>query len=241
MTEPGLLGSAALLALAGAGHCLGMCAGISGAFTFALPPQRQTGAALWFWQLLFSLGRVLSYIVLGALAGAFGELLMARLPLPRGLPFLASGILMLLLALTLFGRGGLTWLERPGQLLWRRLQPHLRRLLPVDGAGKALLLGAAWGLLPCGLVYSALALAATAASPGSGALVMLLFGLVTLPTVIGAGVVTGRLGWLRRRGWRVTAALLALAMAGWFFWQGAGVQAHDSHSGGHEPAQQHHP
>jgi sulfite exporter TauE/SafE len=234
MTDPALIGSAALLALAGAGHCLGMCAGISGALTFSLPPERQTGAELWAWQGLFSIGRVLSYGLLGALAGGLGGGVMSALPVPRGAPFFASGVLMLLLALTFAGRAaGLAWLERAGQSLWRRLQPLVKQLLPVDGPFKALALGMAWGLLPCGLVYSALALAVTAASAPDGMLVMLVFGLDTMPTGMGAGVVTGRLGWLRTRGWRLTATLLALLMAGWFLWQGLqagaghGAHAHD--------------
>lgn len=240
MTDPALIGSAALLALAGAGHCLGMCAGISGALTFSLPPEKQTGAALWVWQGLFSTGRVFSYGLLGALAGGLGGGLMATLPVPRGAPFFASGLLMLLLALTFAGRAaGLAWLERAGQGLWRRIQPLVRRLLPVDGPVKALVLGMAWGLLPCGLVYSALALAVTAASVAGGALVMLVFGLVTMPTVMGAGVVTGRLGWLRTRGWRLTATLLALLMAAWFLWQGiqagGGHASHGRHDGAMMP------
>lgn len=221
MTDPGLLASAALLALAGAGHCLGMCSGISGALTFSLPREKQSGRALWGWQALFSGGRVLSYTLLGALVGGFGGALMAALPVPRGAPFFASGVLMLLLALSLAGRAsGLAWLENLGHGLWRRMQPLVKRLVPVDRPAKALALGMAWGLLPCGLVYSALALAVTAAGPVSGASVMLVFGLVTLPTVMGAGVVTGHLGWLRSRGWRASSAVLAALMAGWFLWQG---------------------
>lgn len=237
MIDPALLASAALLALAGAGHCLGMCAGISGAMTFTLPADRQTGAALWGWQALFSGGRVLSYALLGALAGGLGGTLMANLPVPRGAPFFASGILMLLLALTFAGRAaGLAWLERAGQRLWRHIQPRIKRLLPVDRPIKALVLGMAWGLLPCGLVYSALALAVTAASAPAGALGMLVFGLVTMPTVMGAGVITGRLGWLRSRGWRLTATLLAALMAGWFLWQGLGHHGDHAREGAMMPS-----
>lgn len=239
MTDPGLLASAALLALAGAGHCLGMCSGISGALTFSLPRDKQSGRALWGWQALFSGGRVLSYSLLGALVGGFGGALMAALPVPRGAPFFASGVLMLLLALSLAGRAsGLAWLETLGHRLWRRIQPAIKRLVPVDRPAKALALGMAWGLLPCGLVYSALALAVTAAGATSGAAVMLVFGLVTLPTVMGAGVITGHLGWLRSRGWRAGSAVLAALMAGWFLWQGwsagHGDRGHGPDHGGEE-------
>jgi sulfite exporter TauE/SafE len=235
MTDFSLIGAAALVALAGAGHCLGMCAGISGALTFTLPAERQRGGAVWYWQILFSSGRVLSYIMLGALLGGFGQLLMAHLPVPRGAPFFASGVLMLLLTLTLAGGPGLVWLEKLGHGLWRRVQPLSRRILPVDHPAKALVLGMFWGLLPCGLVYTALALAASSAGALPGALIMAVFGLVTMPTVVGAGVITGRLGWLRGRGFRITAAAIALLMALFFLWQGlqAGNHAHHGAMPGH--------
>ncbi len=58
-----------------------------------------------------------------------------------------------------------------------------------------------WGWIPCGLVYSTLVLATTTASPASGGLVMLAFGIGTLPMVISMGVVADRIGRLARFRW----------------------------------------
>src|SRR5690606_8491835 len=82
---------------------------------------------------------------------------------------------------------GLTKLEAVGAHLWKHLQPFSQRLLPVRTPGQALLLGGIWGWLPCGLVYSALAWSASAASIGEAALLMTFFGLGTLPAVLATG------------------------------------------------------
>jgi len=173
---PTLLASAALLASAGSVHCIGMCGGISSALTFSIPESRRQGKSLWGWQLLFGIGRVTTYMVLGALAGMLGKALLDWLPGPSmAIGLSLSGVLMLLLSGYLLGQGvWLKKLEGIGAGLWRRLQPLTRRLLPVDRPLKALALGGLWGLLPCGLIYTALALAVTSGSALAGALVMLL-------------------------------------------------------------------
>ena len=82
---------------------------------------------------------------------------------------------------------GLAALERAGSLVWRRIEPVGRRLLPVRSPAGALVLGLLWGWLPCGLVYSALAWAFASGGAGQGALVMLAFGAGTLPTLLALG------------------------------------------------------
>jgi sulfite exporter TauE/SafE len=108
----------------------------------------------------------------------------------------------------------LRWIERAGLPVWRRVQPHAARL----GAGRhAWLAGMAWGWLPCGLVYGALAAAIFAGSPLQGALAMLAFGLGTLPWLLSAGLAAQRLRlWTARRPIRLTAgaAVIAAGFAG---------------------------
>jgi hypothetical protein len=84
-------------------------------------------------------------------------------------------------------------IEVLGAWLWRRIQPYSARVLPADTAGKAFVLGTLWGWLPCGLVYSLLATALLSGGAGSGAAVMLAFGLGTLPNLLLAGMVFKRL------------------------------------------------
>lgn len=235
------ISAATLLAVAGAGHCLGMCGGISLGLSMAVQEDRRRGKRLWLWQGLFALGRVSTYTLLGALAGAFGQLIIDTLPGAGPVAWMLSAILMLLLALMLLGHDvGLGKLERVGLAVWRRIQPLTTSLVPIRHAGQALLLGALWGFLPCGLLYTALALSVATGSSLNGAVVMLIFGLVTVPPVAVGGVATGLLTVLRRQGWRRLTAVMTLVMAGWLFWQGlAGAHGHHHHqpdSGQQNPA-----
>ena len=231
MNLPEAISAAALLAIAGAGHCLGMCGGISLGLSMAVQEDRRRGKRLWLWQGLFALGRVSTYTLLGALAGAFGQLIIDTLPGAGPVAWMLSAILMLLLALMLLGHDvGLGRLERVGLAVWRRIQPLTTSLVPIRHAGQALLLGVLWGFLPCGLLYTALALSVATGTSLNGAAVMLIFGLVTVPPVAVGGVATGLLTILRRQGWRRLTAVMTLVMAGWLFWQGlAGAHGHHHH------------
>ena len=84
--------------------------------------------------------------------------------------------------------GAVRRVELVGAVLWKHLQPFTRRLLPVDTVPRALALGALWGWLPCGLVYSVLLTALAAGSATQGAFVMLAFGLGTLPNLLAIGL-----------------------------------------------------
>ncbi|WP_111656591.1 sulfite exporter TauE/SafE family protein [Isoalcanivorax indicus] len=236
MSDSMLFASIILMAFAGSAHCVAMCGGMAMATTFSVPEHQRSGPALWHWQLLFGSGRVLTYTLLGALMGLLG----AALSLPpalHGVPLLISAIIMILLALYLLGRSaGLRWVEGLGRHLWRRVQPALKHLMPVNTPLRALLLGMAWGLLPCGLVYAALALSLGAASPLTGAALMLAFGLITVPPVAAAGVIGGSLAALRGPRGRHVAAALAVLMAALLTWQA--ISGHDH--AGHADAAPHH-
>ncbi|HEY4540940.1 MAG TPA: sulfite exporter TauE/SafE family protein, partial [Noviherbaspirillum sp.] len=107
---------------------------------------------------------------------------------------------------------GLAKLEAVGQIVWRRVQPLLPHLLPIDHPGKAFALGALWGWVPCGMVYSVLLTAMASGSAASGAMVMLVFGLGTLPMLFGLGMLgTTLLAWSRKRAARIVCGALVLA------------------------------
>lgn len=232
---------AALLGIASTLHCWGMCGGILAAFTFGIPGGGAHGARKGFLITCFNLGRVFSYTLGGAVAGALGHALVSlpwRTSLYVALQVVA-GMIIVSAGLRLGGwvrPGG--WLENAGARVWSRLQPLCRRLLPVDSVARALALGALWGWIPCGLVYSALAWSAASASAVDGAWTMLAFGAGTLPGMIGAGLAGTGLsarfsGTFLRRG---LATLLLLAgitgpAASWYF------AAHADHG---EPGGQQH-
>ena len=177
------------LGLLGSGHCLGMCGGVVAALSFAVPAEAR--AARWKLNLGYNLGRIASYTLMGGITAALASQLPASgLPLARTL----AGLLLIAMGLYLANWWrGLLWLERGGQWLWRRLKPLGDRCLPLDSFPKALGAGMVWGWLPCGLVYAALGYAMAQSDPAGGALIMLAFGLGTLPALWVGGVLAGRI------------------------------------------------
>ena len=180
------------------------------------------------------MGRIASYAVAGAITGVIGQQVgrIGAHPFPFGALF--SGLIMLALGAHLAGAwGGLRVLEQWGALLWRRIEPLGRRFLPVRSTAGALGLGTVWGWLPCGLVYSALVLAAAQATPGAGALTMAAFGFGTLPMLLAMGGAAPRLStWTRHRTARRLAGGLIILFGVFALYeaslqlQGAGPGAH---------------
>ena len=205
--------SALILGLLGGGHCLGMCGGLMGALTLAIPPEQRARRLRLL--LAYNLGRILSYAAAGLLIGLAGWAV-ASSPAAMLLRVLA-GLLLIAMGLYLAGWwSGLTHIEAVGRHLWRHLQPVASRLMPVSSLPRALLLGAVWGWLPCGLVYSTLLWASSQGSPGESALLMLAFGLGTWPVLLATGMAAERLtALLRRRGVRVAGGLLVILFGIW--------------------------
>lgn len=220
MAPEASIAAAFLVGLLGGVHCVGMCGGIVAALTFGLPVAagggRQPLGHLPY-LLAYNGGRVLSYTLAGALVGGIGSLatrLAAVQQLQLALQLLAAAFLV---ALGLYIAGwwrGLVVLERAGgRLIWQRLQPLGQRLLPVRSPAAALAVGLVWGWLPCGLVYSVLIWAVAAGSAAQGALLMLGFGLGTLPTLLAMGAFASVLtGLLRRPAVRRLAGAVVIAV-----------------------------
>lgn len=222
-----------LAGLAASAHCFGMCGGLQA----ALAPGAG-GGGLWRLQL----GRTLAYVSLGALAGGFGGGLgaaasiglqtapgtataVAGLPVATVLRWVA--VLLATLALAglawrLLDRRDLFGLERLGVTLWQSLQPLGRRAGNWREPWRSLGLGFIWAFIPCALVLSMAALAATTGSAAQGAALMGAFALGTWPALLGAAALgrslsTVRAGtpvWLRAL---VVVGLLLLAGAQWSF------------------------
>ena len=175
-------------------HCLGMCGGIIGALTFSLPEKIRNNR----WHLIpyvsaYNFGRISSYCLAGALAGGLGDNLVALSPSYGHLVLqLFASILMIGIGLYLAGWfPAFVKIEHIGKPVWKKLEPISQKLIPVKSPGHAYLFGLVWGWLPCGLVYTALIWSTTAGSAKDGALLMLAFGVGTLPAVMIAGILTG--------------------------------------------------
>jgi len=206
------------LALAGGLHCAGMCGGITGALQLNRPhdvsPARLAGG--------YHTGRIVTYSLAGALAGALGAALYAADVMPVQAALLLVGSLMLLaIGASMFGRNA--WLKRiepAGAWIWRLIAPLARRVYPPRTGLQALAAGLAWGWIPCGMVYAALPLALVAGGPVNGALVMLAFGLGTLPNMLAVDVAVygvgraGQAGAMRAHAWVRPVAGAAIVVFG---------------------------
>ncbi len=205
------------MGLAGGPHCLAMCA--APCALVANQGKLAQGQRLnWGW-LGFHAGRLLGYSLLGAVAAvAVGQLawLADRTAWLRPL---WTGMHLAILfwgGLMVFHGQQPQWLERAGRAVWAKVQPLVQR------PGGTVFAGVAWALLPCGLLYSAVLVAALGANAASGALAMLAFG-------VGSGVwlwiapvawrvLQGRVGrW--RAAWGTRAAgLMLVGVALWALW-----------------------
>jgi len=179
------IAAACALALAGGSHCAGMCGGFAGALQIRRVPALSASALA----AGYHAGRLTSYTLAGLLAGFIGGVAYASDVLVLQILLLCAGSVMLLLVgASLIGKPGgrFRWarLEPLGAPVWQFIAPFARRLFPPRTRWQAYVTGLLWGWIPCGMVYGALPLALTAADPVGGALVMLGFGLGTLPAML---------------------------------------------------------
>lgn len=221
-----------LIGLLGGVHCVGMCGGIVSALSVAsanrrpipIPVAVVNGSAVMARASLveealrvaaYNTGRIASYATAGAIAGGLAQgvrALSILSSLQLGGYWFANVMLVALGLYLMEVWRGLARLETAGQGVWRRVQPLVRHFLPLDSAGKAFALGALWGWVPCGMVYSVLFTAMTTGSALSGAAVMTAFGLGTLPVLLTMGMAGAKLqAWTRQRKVRLVAGLIVLA------------------------------
>lgn len=171
--------------LAGVGHCLGMCGPL--ALLVTARTQGHAGRLLGR-QFVYALGRVSTYVTLGAFAGYLGWKLLRTAPTAlhvQAILAVVAGVALLVQGVLASGLWRPRWLQGVGSCgplsAWRTLLQEGR-------LGPLYLAGSLNGLIPCGLVYAFLALAGSTGSLFRGALVMLAFGLGTVPALAAAGV-----------------------------------------------------
>ena len=194
-----------MVGLAGSVHCIGMCGGIVGALSvgvaapapravIAIHAQRTVSDSHALRVLAYNGGRIGSYMLAGALAGGLAGAGMVRMASLQVAGYWLANLMLVALGLYLMDAWrGLARLEAAGNLVWRRVRPLLQPLLPMDTPLKALAVGGLWGWVPCGMVYSALLTAMMGGSAVHGAAAMAAFGLGTLPTLLGMGLLGARL------------------------------------------------
>jgi uncharacterized protein len=237
MHETLTLWAAFVIGLLGSTHCVGMCGGIMGALSYAIPVQQRTPKRLFPLLLCYNLGRIFSYTVAGAIIGASSWFLADQFPLLGTVLRFIAGFMLIAMGLYLANWwSALRHLERAGNSVWKHIQPRLSALMPVTSPSKALLVGTLWGWIPCGLIYSTLSWAATAADWRQSALIMLSFGLGTLPAVLATGIfLEGFKKLMQYKGVRISAGLLILLFGLWTLPLHSG---HDAHQLAPQPAVQ---
>lgn len=212
--QTGLAWTAFLMGLAGGPHCLGMCGAACGGIVRFAGAKPRTGL------FKFLLGRLLGYALAGALA-AFAVQNLAWLTTQTG----ALRPLWTLFHVAALVWGGVllftarqpVWVDGMGRSFWSRLRPRLQG----SGSGDAWVMGigAAWALMPCGLLYSALLVASLSGGAGEGALSMALFAAgSSLSLAVGPWLWLRLQAWRdpRRQAWSMRAAGAALtAVAVW--------------------------
>lgn len=186
MIELDLL-SAFIIGLLGSGHCISMCGGISGLLTSAI--NGQSNSRKMSLLLSYNSGRIFIYSLIGFIVSYTGSVAQKQLGISIAYLQIVAAIFIILLGLYVSQwYTGLKHIETIGKGIWSCLSPLSKYLIPVSSPLHALLLGALWGWLPCGLVYSTLTWALATSDPLRGAAIMLAFGLGTLPALMSLSI-----------------------------------------------------
>jgi sulfite exporter TauE/SafE len=238
-----ILISVFLMGLLGGAHCLGMCGGVVGMLTAGLGPEiRSNPKKVALFHLNYNIGRILSYILMGLVFGLLGAILAQTLQMSLFDKVLRvfSGVLMIMVGLYIGGwSSSIQILEKIGVKFWAVLQPLTKRFLPVKDLKSAFFTGLLWGGIPCGLVYGALSFAIVSGSAAQGGLIMLVFGLGTLPSLLLMASVSTQLTHLTQKPWvRKTSGLLIIGLGVAALWMPINTMIGDK-SHGHNKIQEH--
>lgn len=183
-------------------HCVGMCGSIIGTLTLSLSPRvRNNKRLLVPFVFNYNFGRITSYTLAGAIAGVVESFIPAPVTEINGYRILQLVSALIMAGAGLYIAGWLprfAYIEKTGAYFWKLIEPFGRKLIPVKDPVQAFLFGLVWGWLPCGLVYTALALALTTGDIAKSAITMFAFGIGTLPAVMGIGIMTNILTRLSR-------------------------------------------
>jgi len=209
---PRTLLALALLGLFGGTHCVGMCGPLVGLFSSRLEAR---GARRALALAVFHGGRLSAYAVLGLLASLWGAAGVRAWPALGAGARVVAAVFVVLYGLRLAGAlpAGEVRLPLEGRL-GARVRAALGRLLPLRTLPAALAAGGLWAMLPCGLVYSAVAVCASVGEPGWGAVGMLAFGLGALPWLLFVDAFVGFARRLVQRPWARRAAGVAIVTLG---------------------------
>lgn len=175
------------IAFAGSfGHCIGMCGGFIFAYSSTKIDPTMNRASQLIRHSAYNVGRVSSYTVLGTLFGFIGSLFTFDSAV-HGTLFLFAGSLMIVTALSMLGVSSLLHVLEHSFSNFSVFKFLFSRLLKSKSIGSFFALGLMNGLFPCGFVFFFAAKAAASGSAIEGGLIMMVFGLATIPTLLALG------------------------------------------------------
>ena len=205
--------------LLGSSHCVGMCGG----FAMLVGMNKPTVRENLFAQLSYSAGRLMTYCTLGAVSGYVGLRLVRSAPrllnVPAGLCLLAGLLLVVegLFATGIIKRRGVSMAPQAGCLM----SPLFATMLKLPGLRNAFSAGLLTGMLPCGLLYAFVSLAASTGDLLRGMSVMLVFGLGTVPLMVATGAGAMLLKLATRQKLMKAAAWCVVLTGALTVWRGA--------------------
>jgi len=197
------------------GHCSGMCGGFVVAYTAGKIDSASSKLSQAFSHLLYNLGRVTTYALLGAVFGFMGAMIAFERE-SQGIMYLVIALVMILMGISILGYSRfMTRLESIGSLN-RLITPLIQKLIRSQKGSSFFLLGMLNGLLPCGFVYFFAVTAASTASALDGAIVMTVFGLATIPVLFSMGFFAGLMKNVNLRGKMNKIAGLIITVYGFY-------------------------
>ncbi|MHC9509743.1 sulfite exporter TauE/SafE family protein [Kangiella sp. M94] len=225
--------SAFAMGFLGSTHCIGMCGGLTVALNTGTDKEKSLRLSF-----TYQIFRVLSYGILGALAGGFGYLFSKWTNFP--VLIVLGGIMLIMMGFYLLSwQNLLIMFERIGRKLWKKVSPVQSRFVPIKKFHQAAVVGLLWGLLPCGLVYSALAMASTSGTAVGGFASMVAFGLGTLPAMFAVGVFSNKLvNFFRNPKVRAVFGLLFILWGSFYIYQAVTKMSNGQNGHQHHQMQQ---
>lgn len=216
------------------GHCLGMCGGIVVAYSSAKIDGNQSVIERLTSHLLYSLGRVTTYVVLGIIFGFLGSVVTIG-PKTNGILYIVAGIAMIVMGFSVMGY--IKPLSSPGVLTGSKVFLHwFRKMLQSKNIMSFFGLGVLNGLIPCGLVYFFEITAASTGHPFWGGVVMAIFGISTIPALMSFAFIMELLKKTVVRTWFYRIAGITIILYGTYTFYRAyrfltipGLTLHDCH------------
>lgn len=172
------------------GHCIGMCGGFIVAYSSAKIEPKSSQISQIFCHLYYNLGRITSYALLGGVFGFLGQSInFSRVAF--GYVYFIVGILMVLMGLSLMGQIKFLTSIESSLALHPKIRQLFSTLMKSKSKSSFYFLGVLNGFLPCGLVYFFVISAVTSGTWYYGVLIMVIFGVSTMPAMLGFGYLVG--------------------------------------------------